>query len=46
MAKAWQDGLVESRAEWAGEAPGRLAVVELQQFCFGLGNDRGVRHPN
>jgi hypothetical protein len=34
----------ESGAERAGEEGGRLAVVELQQFCFGQGDGSGVPH--
>jgi hypothetical protein len=32
----------ESHAQRAGEAAGRLAMVELQQFCFGEGDGSGV----
>ena len=34
----------ESRAERAGEATGRLGVVELQQFCFEQGDGGGAPH--
>jgi hypothetical protein len=37
-------GIVVSRAERAGEADGRVAVVELQQFCLGQGNGSGAAH--
>lgn len=36
------NGIAESRAEWAGEAAGGLAVLELKQFCVGQGNGSGV----
>ena len=39
-------GIVGSRAERAGEADGRLAVVELQQFCLGQDNGSAVPHPD
>jgi hypothetical protein len=35
MAKAYPAGRVESRPKRARKAPGRLPVVELQQFCLG-----------
>jgi hypothetical protein len=38
MATAQPAGMAESRAERAGEAFGRLAVVELQQFLDGPGD--------
>ena len=34
---------LEPCAERVSETAGRLAVVELQQFCFGQGNGGGVR---
>jgi hypothetical protein len=40
MAKAQPAGTVESRPEGAGEAVGRLAVAELQQFRCGQGRER------
>jgi hypothetical protein len=40
MAKAQPAGIVESRPEGAGEAAGRLAVAELQQFRCGQGRER------
>jgi hypothetical protein len=42
MAKAYPAGIVESREEGAGEAPGRSAAVKLQQLCFWQGDGGGV----
>jgi hypothetical protein len=39
-------GVDEPCAESAGEAAGKLALVELQQVCFGQGNGGHMSNSN